>query len=99
MIWEQDQISENVIGRCKPAADALELGESVTALAFAPKLFGRGYLLAVGMECGVISTFEWKKESAAWGKLLVFNREYVMNFCLQLYIYVIFCLDGLIILQ
>lgn len=81
VIWEKsEELSDSIIGRYKPASDALEEKESVTALAFAPKEFGGSYLLAVGLESGAIFLYEWKmKCPQPWRKLLTLNREYRTN--------------------
>lgn len=77
VVWEKgEEMTDGIIGRYKPASQALEEKDSVTALAFALKEFGSGYLLAVGFESGTISLFEWKaKCSQTWRRLFLFNKE------------------------
>ncbi|KAF2896230.1 hypothetical protein ILUMI_09946 [Ignelater luminosus] len=62
VIWMRnpDKVPANVLGQCQAMPNYLDLkGESVTALAFAPVQVSKFYLLAVGLESGVILLYKW----------------------------------------
>lgn len=82
VVWERNEkLPENITLRCRAASSVLELKEeSVTALAFAPKTIGDSYLVAIGLESGVILLYEWTTKH--WRKLLILNKEYVTNLLL-----------------
>lgn len=62
VIWTRnpDKLPTNILGQCQAISNHLDLkGESVTALAFAPVQISKFYLLAVGLESGVILLYKW----------------------------------------
>ncbi|KAJ3642069.1 hypothetical protein Zmor_024887 [Zophobas morio] len=76
VVWRKNEHKEEkgILGEYEAASKHLELkGESVTAVAFAPKCVLGGYLLAVGLEVGVIRCYKWT--SAGWENLVILDRN------------------------
>lgn len=75
VVWtEQTEGGDDVLRKCGAASAALELkGESVTALAFAPKKLDGFFLVAVGLESGKIILYKWRTEE--WKQVLVMDER------------------------
>lgn len=76
VVWtiNKDKQRTNILGQCEAASDPLELkSESVTAVAFATGLLAKFYLIAVGLESGVIHLYKWSPEE--WKKVLVLYQR------------------------
>ncbi|XP_065174313.1 elongator complex protein 2 [Atheta coriaria] len=69
----------NPLGSCRPASVVLEMNkESITALAFAHGLLAGDYLMAVGLDSGVICLHKWNVE----GFTQIANIDHGIGHCL-----------------
>ncbi|GJQ80997.1 hypothetical protein Trydic_g23426 [Trypoxylus dichotomus] len=74
VVWTKntEKTPQSVLGQYEPASAHLDMKESVTALSFAPLLVKDKYLLAVGLESGVINLYLWCKE---WLRVLTYDSS------------------------
>lgn len=63
-VWTRNEgkAPQNVLGEYETASTHLDLRESVTAVCFAPVPVKGKYLIAIGLESGVIYLYLWCKE-------------------------------------
>ncbi|XP_044261975.1 probable elongator complex protein 2 [Tribolium madens] len=75
-VWTKNENKQekSVLGLYEAASVHLELkNESVTAVAFAPDCVLGSYLIAVGLEVGVIHCFKWSTN--AWERILFLDKN------------------------
>ncbi|RZB40823.1 elongator complex protein 2 [Asbolus verrucosus] len=76
VVWTKSatQIKNGILGEYETASRHLELkNESVTAIAFAPGLVLGSYLVAMGLESGVIRCYKWSPEE--WQHVLFLDKS------------------------
>lgn len=76
VVWRRnvEKSSTTVLGKCEPASIPLEMqNESVTAVAFAPDIVGDKYLIAVGMDSGLILLYYWFE--TGWKEICIFSES------------------------
>lgn len=76
VVWNENPAKEanDPIGKYEPASDYVELkGDSITALCFAPDFIQDKYLLAAGLESGLIYLYKWSKD---WTLITILDNRY-----------------------
>lgn len=75
VIWNKNNEKEikSPLGQYEQSAEPLELnGESITAVAFAPDHINDNYLVAVGLESGLIHLYKWLKN---WSPIITLDKK------------------------
>lgn len=80
----ENKAPTTVLGKYDVASEPLELtNESVTAVAFASEMVADTYLVAIGLDCGLIHLFSWCV--SGWKKLLSLSQRYILVLCSTVY--------------
>jgi len=94
LIWSEavkDDGKANVsscLGNFVVCGKALDLSESITAVDFAPSLHGNNYLIAFGLETGLIQLYSWSCDQpvvsrSQWSHLISLDRSAAHHLCVK----------------
>lgn len=81
-VWTKNanKCEKSILGQYEAASVHFEVkNESVTAVAFAPESVLGSYLIAVGLEVGVIHCLKWSRNG--WERILFLDKKFVVVFC------------------